>query len=88
MVLLPVSQLDVEGAELSVLEGMTEQHWAMVDQMWIEVLDVRGRLARVVQLLTQHGFDVDVGTENMRLMETLKMFAVTAVRRPGATRVA
>ncbi len=71
----------MEGAELDVLDSMSDAHWAMVDQMWIEVLDVRGRLARITTLLQLHGFDVDIAVEDMLLMRTLKMFAVTAVRR-------
>ena len=77
-----VVQLDVEGAELDVLEGMTEQHWAMVDQVWIEVLDVHGRMARVVQLLQNHGFTVSTTVEDglSQLMTTIGMHAVLASR--------
>ena len=80
-------QLDVEGAELEVLEGMTEAHWAIVDQFWIEVLDVSGRLARVRQLLAGHGFEVKVFQEELEIMGVFKMYAVAASRPrtgPGA----
>ncbi len=70
----------MEGAELEVLQGMTEAHWAMVDQLWIEVLDVEGRLGKVTDLLKQHGFEVKVFQEELEIMGVFKMYAVAASR--------
>ena len=70
----------MEGAELEVLEGMSEAHWATVDQFWIEVLDVNGRLGKVTDLLKAHGFDTKVFQEELEIMGVFKMYAVAASR--------
>jgi amino acid adenylation domain-containing protein/FkbH-like protein/FkbM family methyltransferase len=49
-------KVDVEGAEASVLAGIDDAHWPLVDQLVIEVHDVRGRLAHIVELLGRHGY--------------------------------
>ncbi len=77
------AQLDVEGAELEVLEGMTEAHWGLVDQFWIEVLDANGRLGKVTDLLKQHGFEVKVFQEELDLMDVIHMYAVVGSRPRG-----
>lgn len=70
----------MEGAELEVLEGMSEAHWAAVDQFWIEVLDVAGRLGKVTDLLKAHGLEVKVFQEELEIMGVFKMYAVAASR--------
>ena len=75
----------MEGAELEVLEGMSEAHWAAVDQFWIEVLDVDGRLGKVTDLLKAHGLEVKVFQEELDLMDVIHMYAVVGSRpRPSA----
>ena len=51
-------KVDVEGSELRVLEGVAEQHWPLVKQVVVEVLDVADRLAVMVALLASVGFRV------------------------------
>jgi amino acid adenylation domain-containing protein/FkbM family methyltransferase len=53
-------KVDVERAELAVLRGLSEPDWARVRQAVVEVQDVDGRLADVVDLLRGHGMDTVV----------------------------
>jgi FkbM family methyltransferase len=48
-------KVDVEGAELDVLLGIDAAHWALVNQVVIEVQDLGGRLEDVCDLLLSHG---------------------------------
>nr|QEO74344.1 condensation domain-containing protein [uncultured bacterium] len=50
-------KLDVEKAELDVLEGIREEDWAKIRQVVMEVHDVGDRLARITGMLGRHGFD-------------------------------
>lgn len=54
----PCLQVDVEGCELEVLQGMDSDCWALTHQVVAEVHNVGGRLAAVVGLLEQQGFQV------------------------------
>ena len=49
-------KVDCEGAELSVLLGIKDEHWPMVKSAVIEIHDIDNRLEIVKQLLTKHGF--------------------------------
>ena len=49
-------KVDVEGAELEVLEGVAADDWPRIRQVVAEVHDVDGRLATIVALLRGHGF--------------------------------
>ncbi len=48
-------KVDVEGAELEVLQGIDEQHWPLVRQALLEVQDLDGRLNTVTELLRARG---------------------------------
>ena len=50
-------KIDVEGSELLVLRGISKTHMKLIQQLVLEVHDVDGRLAEVLQLLTMSGFD-------------------------------
>jgi amino acid adenylation domain-containing protein/FkbM family methyltransferase len=52
-------KIDAEKSELEVLAGLDESDWAKVRQVVAEVHDLGGRLARVVTLLSRHGFAVE-----------------------------
>ncbi|OXM54568.1 hypothetical protein CFP75_03320 [Amycolatopsis alba DSM 44262] len=52
-------KIDVERAELEVLNGLAEDHWAKVRRMAIEVHDRNGRLAEISELLNRHGYRVE-----------------------------
>lgn len=48
-------KVDVEGAELDILLGIDTQHWALIDQLVIEVQDLGGRLEDMCDLIIQRG---------------------------------
>jgi FkbM family methyltransferase len=48
-------KIDVEGAELDVLLGVDHAHWNNIDQVIVEVQDLRGRLRDVRELLAARG---------------------------------
>jgi amino acid adenylation domain-containing protein/FkbM family methyltransferase len=49
-------KIDVEKSELDVLAGIKQEDWSKIRQVVIEAHDVNGQLARLVQLLRDHGF--------------------------------
>ena len=51
-------KIDVEGAEWDVLRGIGAGDWPRIRQIVAEVHDEDGRVARVENLLRQHGFAV------------------------------
>ncbi|MEU1169254.1 FkbM family methyltransferase [Streptomyces microflavus] len=51
-------KIDVEKAESEVLAGLDEETWERVEQVVVEVHDIEGRLAAVLGLLRDRGFDV------------------------------
>lgn len=50
-------KVDCEGAELAVLQGISDEHWPLVRKVVIEVHDIDGRLAKIKEILTKNGFD-------------------------------
>ncbi len=70
-------KVDVEGAELDVLEGISPDDWPKFRQMTIEVHDTGGRLAALVELLKEHGFVVDFEQQDtLRGTNLYQLFAV------------
>lgn len=53
-------KVDVEGAELDVLLGISDAYWPMIRQVVAEVHDIDGRKAKITGLLDHHGFEVVV----------------------------
>lgn len=51
-------KVDVERAELDVLESLRGDDWHRIDQVVVEVHDVEHRLRRIGDLLREQGFDV------------------------------
>lgn len=51
-------KIDVEKAELDVLDGIEEGDWSRIGQMVIEVHDERDRLARMSAALARRGFSI------------------------------
>jgi FkbM family methyltransferase len=49
-------KIDCEGAELGVLLGIKDEHWARIRQAVIETHDTDGRLSKVTTLLREKGF--------------------------------
>lgn len=53
-------KVDVEGAELQVLQGIGEQLWPSVGNAVVEVADRDGELKEIVELLNRHGLRTTV----------------------------
>jgi hypothetical protein len=54
-------KIDVEGAELDVLQGIDEPDWPRIRAVIAEVHDVDGRVDAVRRMLEERGFDhIDV----------------------------
>lgn len=51
-------KIDVEKSEVDVLLGIAAEDWPKIRQIVVEVHDFEGRLSRVRELLTGHGFSL------------------------------
>jgi amino acid adenylation domain-containing protein/non-ribosomal peptide synthase protein (TIGR01720 family)/FkbM family methyltransferase len=51
-------KVDAEKSEMDIFLGIEPQHWALIEQVTAEVHDIDGRVARAVELLESHGFEV------------------------------
>ncbi|MFC8667609.1 FkbM family methyltransferase [Streptomyces sp. NPDC057199] len=71
-------KVDVERAELDVLRGIEDHHWARVGAVVAEVHDEDGHLDAVRHLLHSHGFDVRVRQEP--LLEGTVLYDIEAER--------
>jgi 31-O-methyltransferase len=71
-------KIDVERAELDVLNGIDDDDWARIDQIVAEVHDDDGRLTSVTSLLTARGFSL--ATEQEKAMHGTGVHLVYAVR--------
>jgi len=54
-------KIDVEGAELDVLQGVDPPQWPLIRQAIVEVQEHADRLAAVCDLLNSHGLEPSVG---------------------------
>jgi FkbM family methyltransferase len=71
-------KIDVQKAELGVLQGIETRHWPRIRQIVMEVHDLEGRLAEVVDLLRRHGFDVLVEQDPLLTGSVLyNLFAIS-----------
>ncbi|GAA3453659.1 FkbM family methyltransferase [Dactylosporangium matsuzakiense] len=59
---IDLAKIDVEGAELEVLGGIDEADWPRLHRIVVEVQDLDGRAEAVQDLLTAHGFELNVET--------------------------
>lgn len=71
-------KIDVQKAELEVLQGIREEHWPRIGQIAMEVHDLDGRLERIVRLLEGRGFRVAV--EQDELLQGSVLYNLFAVR--------
>jgi FkbM family methyltransferase len=76
--LVHLLKVDVERAELDVLEGIDQADWPAIDQVVAEVHDENGHLAAVKSLLMRQGFKTTV--EQQRAMRTTDLHIVYATR--------
>ncbi|MDB5307686.1 MAG: methyltransferase FkbM family [Gemmataceae bacterium] len=77
-------KVDVEKAELDVLEGIEPGDWAIIRQVVVEVHDLDGRLAKVAALLTGQGFDA-VEVEQEPVFKGSEIYNLYARRTAGGT---
>ena len=50
-------KIDVEGAELDVLRGLDDDHWALIQNIVLETMEKSGIRAEIEELLKQKGFE-------------------------------
>ena len=62
-------KIDAEKSELGIFEGIIEEDWPKIKQVVVEVHDIEGRLERILSLLREQGFEVEVAQET-NLKET------------------
>ncbi|MEY9835595.1 FkbM family methyltransferase [Streptacidiphilus sp. EB103A] len=72
-------KIDVEGAELDVMDGLDAEDWARVQQVVIEVQDLDGRLDKVTGILEEQGFQI-VNEPAANLPEQFRYSMVYATR--------
>lgn len=71
-------KIDVQKAELEVLQGIRDEHWSRIGQIAMEVHDLDGRLKRIVRLLEIHGFRAAVEQDD--LLQGSVLYNLFAVR--------
>ena len=71
-------KIDVEKAELDVLEGIEAADWPKIRQLVIEVHDSGGRLNRIMDLLERYGYKMAVEQDSM--LEETDLYNLYAVR--------
>lgn len=75
-------KVDVEGAELAVLEGIEDEHWRIIDQAVLEIHDFEGRLEKIKAMLHKAGItEIHTSIANVALDRGLNNVNVWA-RRP------
>jgi FkbM family methyltransferase len=72
-------KIDVEGEELSVIQGLESGDWIKVKQIVAEVHDIDNRLEQFQSILQNYGFKVKI-EKNALLPAELNNFNVYAVR--------
>jgi hypothetical protein len=73
-------KIDAERSEKEILAGIRAEHWGLIRQVAIEVLDESGGLDEVLCLLRAHGFQV--ATKQDPLLKGTAVFMVFATRQP------
>jgi FkbM family methyltransferase len=73
-------KIDCEGAEWDVLEGIKEEHWAMIKSIVIEVHDIAGRFEKVNHLLKEKGF-MKLHSESEKGLENTALYNIFALRQ-------
>jgi FkbM family methyltransferase len=71
-------KIDVEKGELEVLNGIDDLDWPKIDQIVMEVHDLDGRVKRVTELLSRHGFKINVDQDAM--LEQTSLYNLYASR--------
>jgi hypothetical protein len=58
-------KIDVQKAELEVMEGIEAGHWPRIRQLVVEIHDIDGRVEKVRSLLTSRGYHVVVEQDSL-----------------------
>lgn len=73
-------KIDVEGAELEVLDGMSDSVWERVQQIVVEVHNIDNRVDKIRKMLASKGFNrvvsEDEDWEVHRLLDMTSLFAM------------
>ena len=77
---IDVLKIDVEGAELDVMKGISSEDWAKVQVAVIEVHNKDGRLALVREILRANGLD-DIREEQDPITKPLMIWQLMAQRK-------
>ena len=77
---IDVLKIDVEGAELDVLKGISAEDWAKVQVAVIEVHDKNGNLAPVRAILRANGL-TDIFEEQDLITKPLMIWQILARRK-------
>ncbi len=70
-------KIDVERAELDVLEGIENRDWPKIRQVALEVHDEQGRCAQIESILGQRGFSVAVDQDAAMAGTSIRMLYAT-----------
>ncbi|GAA2613573.1 hypothetical protein GCM10010399_50540 [Dactylosporangium fulvum] len=79
-------KVDVERAEWDVLCGIDAGHWPLIGAVVAEVHDIDGQLDRVVRLLRERGYTVEVGQDPSFAGGSVHLLHATAARDGRAAR--
>jgi FkbM family methyltransferase len=79
-------KVDVEKAELDVLEGIEAADWAIIRQVVAEVHDLNGRLAKVTALLAENGLE-QIHVEQEPLFRGSEIYNLYACRPDRSTAI-
>lgn len=73
-------KVDVEGAELDVLQGLDDKHWDLIHNIVVELCDSKGEFAVAKALLDSKGFQITTERPDWA-PEDLKMYMLVAKRK-------
>jgi hypothetical protein len=71
-------KIDVEGAELDVLQGIDAADFQKIKQLVIEVHDINNRVQQITRLLQEHNFTVTVDQEEWSLHPLMNIYTICA----------
>lgn len=77
-------KIDVEHAELDVLRGIEPRHWGIINQVALEVHDIEGRLAEIVDLL--HAMNFELTVKQIEAFSKTDVYMVYARKRGFSAR--
>lgn len=69
-------KIDVEQAELDVINGIKDEDWVIIEQIIIEVHDIEGRLNIITERLNKFGFNIEI--EQCKYLSKTNMYNIFA----------